>query len=499
MELDVLTAPLAVPPSPPSGLLSPTGISLEASSPVPLLPLVDVGLNDDLLEVEITYRADHLLSSNGLDTTSPLDSLVDKGLRDQARPVFLLKIVLSRRPFRPLVHHRPPATPTPKRGTRPNNFVKPTTMPGLTLNTGAAAAAMAAANQQAPAAATTTNNNASSSITQSTTPIPVPVPMSIPTPAPYASHQQQDQPSSRSSSPVRPTYSPITPPLNPTALPPRPTYTHSSHTNATAAAAPPPEPIDFDSNPDVLALKSAISILQMQRRKAERDMATLARVKSAALAEPEAFVRDLTAGRVRVEGEGLFIGGDGVARDEDSDSGSDDSNNSSSDNDTTTTNNNNNIKSNNDDDEMRGVKSGDNPADNKQPQTHQHAARETAAAAAETKPNIKADPDVNKAVGGGGEPRLWAAIPKPQNIVRCPPINWSQYAVVGESLDRLHNEQVMRPAQGTPAVVTPEGRIEFSGGGGGGAGKQERYVGVAAPYVPGKDRIERKPKKAPPR
>ncbi|KAI1423973.1 hypothetical protein F5Y12DRAFT_501368 [Xylaria sp. FL1777] len=325
-------------------------------------------------------------------------------------------------------------------------------MPGLTLNTEAAALKASQQQQQQQSSASRISAPAPSSSNtpartfQSTTPIPVPVPMS------YTS-REQPQASPRSSSPVRPTYSPITPPLNATAFPPRPTYTHSSHVDATAVSAvsaPAPEPIDFDSNPDVLALKSAISILQMQRRKAERDIATLDRVKRTALAEPDAFVRDLRAGRVRVEGEGLFSGG---VRYEGSDSDSD--------------------------------------GDSENKEDPRHIQFQPTTAIAEI-PNTKSDTNTKTP----GPPPSWAAIPKPQNIVRCPPINWSQYAVVGESLDKLHNEQVQRPAQGTPATLTSDGRFEFKGGdgggGGGGIGKQERYVGVAAPYAPGKDRIDGK-------
>ncbi|KAI0447426.1 hypothetical protein F4803DRAFT_499633 [Xylaria telfairii] len=333
-------------------------------------------------------------------------------------------------------------------------------MPGLTLNT---EAAVSRASQQ-PSSGHRTSASAANPPTrtfQSTTPIPVPIP--------YASREQQQpqlqlqppQPSPRSSSPVRPTYSPITPPLNAARFPSRPTYTHSSHVGATAVPPPPPEPIDFDSNPDVLALKSAISILQMQRRKAERDMAALDRVKAAALAEPGTFVRDLTAGRVRVEGEGLFVGS---VKDEDDDSdSSSDSGSEEGD------------MSNNGGDETKHIKSDAPVQSQPQPQP----------ATKEEKPNIKADPDADRP----GLPP-WTQIPKPQNVVRCPPINWSQYAVVGESLDKLHNEQVRRPAQGTPATLTPEGHFEFKGG----DGKQEQYNGVAAPYAPGRDRIDGKSK-----
>ncbi|KAF7545817.1 hypothetical protein G7Z17_g8877 [Cylindrodendrum hubeiense] len=87
------------------------------------------------------------------------------------------------------------------------------------------------------------------------------------------------------------------------------------------------------------------------------------------------------------------------------------------------------------------------------------------------------------------KPREWTTIPQPQNVVRCPPINWSQYAVVGESLDKLHNEQVARPSQGTPAAIGTNGTYEFKG-----EGKQEKYPGVAAPYAPLQDRLGKKPK-----
>lgn len=41
-------------------------------------------------------------------------------------------------------------------------------------------------------------------------------------------------------------------------------------------------------------------------------------------------------------------------------------------------------------------------------------------------------------------------IPVGQNIARCPPINWAKYHIVGEPLDRMHEEQLKRPTLGTP-------------------------------------------------
>jgi hypothetical protein len=47
-------------------------------------------------------------------------------------------------------------------------------------------------------------------------------------------------------------------------------------------------------------------------------------------------------------------------------------------------------------------------------------------------------------------------IPIPQNVVRMPPINWGKYQVVGESLDRMHEEQLQRPSPGEPGQRAPE-------------------------------------------
>ncbi|KAJ6445696.1 origin recognition complex subunit [Purpureocillium lavendulum] len=246
-----------------------------------------------------------------------------------------------------------------------------------------------------------------------------------------------------------PPVSPITPTLAPARLPDTatpqpllpppsqalhlPALTHSSQpAQQTAVPPPPPEPLDFDANPDVLALKSAISVLQVQRRRAAADMQTLTRAKDEALADPQAFMRDLAAGKVKSRGDdaryvpGGSGGGRGHDEDEDEDSSDDDGDSSDS-----------------------------------------------SASGSKSQP----------------KPKEWTSLPQPQNVVRCPPINWSQYAVVGDSLDKLHAEQVSRPTQGMPASIGTGGVYEFKGD-----GRQEKYPGVAAPYAPGKDRIDKKPK-----
>ncbi|KAI1459000.1 hypothetical protein F4805DRAFT_422298 [Annulohypoxylon moriforme] len=325
-------------------------------------------------------------------------------------------------------------------------------MPGLTLNTEGAAVSRTPIY---PPAHLTSQSLTTSTTTTTTSAATTSAPAN---PNPNPTTNASANTPMRPSSPQRPPYSPITPPLNPVAIPPRPAYTHASQQQQTSIAPPPPEPIDFDTNPDVLALKSAISVLQLQRRKAETDIASLSRVKTAALAEPEAFVSDLMEGRVGMEGVGQMSS--------DSDSDSDE------------------------DMEDAGAEGG---------AAGQHApsgASTSDQTGIKPEPGVKPDPSTTTTTPAAPfqkpkpQARPWAKLPKPQNIVRCPPINWSQYAVVGESLDKLHAEQVSRPTQGVPAVVAADGRYEFSGV----TGRQERLAGVAAPYAPGKDRIDRKSK-----
>ncbi|KAH7326559.1 hypothetical protein B0I35DRAFT_423030 [Stachybotrys elegans] len=216
----------------------------------------------------------------------------------------------------------------------------------------------------------------------------------------------------RSPSPVRPPVSPITPTLPPARLhgdqAPRQPLTHSQP-DQVAIPPPAPIPMEFDSNPDVIALKSAISILQMQRQRATADIQTLSRTKEDALRDPEAFIKDL-------------------------------------------------------------------------------AGKQAASTSKPTPKDNDEDEEENEGHSTSAN-NQWPSLPKPQDVVRCPPINWSQYAIVGDSLDKLHAEQVANPSQGTPATIGPHGTYEFKGD-----GKQERYTGIAAPYDPSKDRLDKKQK-----
>merc|ERR1711977_636045 len=183
-------------------------------------------------------------------------------------------------------------------------------------------------------------------------------------------HSPTSTSKSRSASPVRPPVSPITPTLR-AARPVqngRQTYTHSQPPQI-AVSAPAPEPIKFEENPDVLATKSAISILMMQARIAAEDIKSLQRTKERGLQDPDEFMRALQAGEIKQKGDTFM----GLAQDDDEEEEED-----------------------------------------------------------STKP---------------GESKSWEKLPKPQDVVRMPHINWDQYAVVGESLNKLHSEQLRNPPE----------------------------------------------------
>ncbi|KAB2577877.1 hypothetical protein DIS24_g2905 [Lasiodiplodia hormozganensis] len=68
-------------------------------------------------------------------------------------------------------------------------------------------------------------------------------------------------------------------------------------------------------------------------------------------------------------------------------------------------------------------------------------------------------------------PPRFGPVPEPQNVFRCPPINWAKYHVVGESLDKLHAEQQKRPSSGAPGQARAPVHV------------------MAAPYSPFTDHI----------
>ncbi|KAL4900701.1 hypothetical protein BDW74DRAFT_92164 [Aspergillus multicolor] len=215
----------------------------------------------------------------------------------------------------------------------------------------------------------------------------------------------------RPGTPPQPPYSPVTPelahltpfqypsnangtthPIIPPAIPPATSPSPTSQvppapykadlmslpppTPPTFAAQPPPVPISESSNPDAIALRSAISILQLQKQQSLRDIQTLERMKDAAAADPEKFVRELVDGKLTRKEQGGFIDFNHEEENHDEDMQMNDS-------------------------------------------------------------------------GSQNEPAL-GTLPAAQNVVRMPPINWAKYQVVGESLDKMHEEQLRRPSLGEP-------------------------------------------------
>lgn len=161
-----------------------------------------------------------------------------------------------------------------------------------------------------------------------------------------------------------------------------------------------------------------MSILQLQRQQALRDMRTLERQKGMALSDPEGFARGVTEGSVRARGTAGILP--------------------------------------------------TNPPDEAEEEEEEEEEEED-----------DEDEDEDGAVEGT-QSHSFGEIPSAQNVVRMPPINWAQYHIVGESLDKLHEEQRIRPS---PGVLGREEDLR----------PRERapeHV-VAGPYNPFVDKLEK--------
>ena len=184
---------------------------------------------------------------------------------------------------------------------------------------------------------------------------------------------------------------------------------------------PSPQPISLSDNPDAIALRATMSILQIQRQQTLRDMKTLEVQKGKALEHPEQFAQDVRDGKIKVRGtEGV------MPRAEDSD----------------------------------GAEEGRESTESRN-DGEGHAGE------------------------SGHETEPFGAIPSAQNVVRMPPVNWAKYHIVGESLDKLHDEQRARPTLGTPSRdddLRPRERAQESV--------------IAAPYNPWTDKLDDKSHKS---
>lgn len=99
----------------------------------------------------------------------------------------------------------------------------------------------------------------------------------------------------------------------------------------------------------------------------------------------------------------------------------------------------------------------------------QDALRDPKGFVEETQKRVRTKGKGEKADGDILKPTLNADLPAPQNIFRCPPINWAKYHIAGDTLDKMHNEEVARPSLG---------HLE-------GMSRNPPYV-LAAPYRPSK-------------
>ena len=196
-----------------------------------------------------------------------------------------------------------------------------------------------------------------------------------------------------SESPVRPPVSPISPKVQPTSFVAPSTGLQKPH-GPSYVPQPAPLPIDSEDNVDATALKATISVLQIQKAKAEQDIQTLKQLKNDAARDPDFFTQQLLAGNL-----------------------------------STLSSPSNPLEA-----SFEGI--GDNE---------------------------------NGGISGSASPIQ--KIPRPQEVVRCPPINWAKYHVVGDSLDKMHEEQRRRPTASLSYSEPPRGHV------------------VAAPYSPFVDKI----------
>lgn len=286
-----------------------------------------------------------------------------------------------------------------------------------------------------------------------------------------ASPSRQAEPAAPVPEPLSPQFRPIhsTTPIPPPTIPTfhRQTFTHKQHPPQVQSIPqpPPPEPVDFNENVDVIALESAILLLQRQKQQAEEDIRQLQRIKQEATSKPSEFVKDLASGKVGQGPQDLAPERGGGAGDDESDDEDDEDEDDEDDDEES-------------DSEMEDRDGGEASSSGLGPSPMKATSKGKAVAA----PQPRQPP-----------PPSWANLPTPQDVVRMPAINWSKYAVVGESLDKLHREQLAKPTLGTPGTVAADGKAyEFKGGPNPDDGKKS--VGIAAPYDPLHDKIK-KPRK----
>lgn len=278
-------------------------------------------------------------------------------------------------------------------------------------------------------------------------------------------------------SPEAPPASPLTPVLKASTLssvntgdasqpfatfPPTTTQQHAGITRPLPQLIDRPAPLPFsgEDSSDAIALRAAISSLQFQRAKAQKDLRTLEELKKQAVEHPDEWMQhtilaESNPTKARQPGE-KWIPPPNFDHDSDGDSDSEDN-------------------------AIAGAEKGPSIAQGSKP-SFSHV---------EEIPDSQQTP-IGSSFGSlfasqqqyaqesarSSRPVTFLEAPGLQDVVRCPPIEWSKYHIVGDSLDTLHKAQQSRP--------------------GGGGGYQGRESVIAAAYNPFVDKFDGDEKPLPP-
>jgi hypothetical protein len=251
--------------------------------------------------------------------------------------------------------------------------------------------------------------------------------------------KQSIQPPPRPSSPggnPPPPHSPISPKAVAAKLANMEPY------NAPRVMARPPEPVPIaeSDNPDVIALRSALMILQVQRETAKRDIKELAKLKDEAVKDPEAYVKEL----VRREQHGAQKSRSGGQVKEDLLAPT-----------------------------LRYLVDGlGKESEYLRSETEAQSGPAVQQSKDKQRTGGLEDEDSDDSDDSEAPKSNFATAPKAQNVYRMPPINWAKYQLAGAGLEKLHHDQQTKPTPGQPTVPSPDGQLQT-----------ERYV-MAAPYQP---------------
>lgn len=163
---------------------------------------------------------------------------------------------------------------------------------------------------------------------------------------------------------------------------------------------PPSQPFSLADSTDAIALQAVISSLQIQKQRAEADIRTLRDLKDQAVSRPQEFADYIVSGAAK-----------------------------------------------------RNQSLTNNPGTGPLPSNFTAPIPEPIPA-----DSPQADTDMDSPAIAPQSPAGFPAIPAPQEIVRCPPINWAKYHIVGAPLDAMHAAQQVHPGSTTHPALNPPQR-----------------------------------------